>query len=55
MPVFTRPDAEIRYEAHGSGHPLLLFAPGGLVGRCRTLLLLQPGTTDFLTRHIPAP
>jgi pimeloyl-ACP methyl ester carboxylesterase len=30
MPVFTRPDAEISYEVHGSGHPLLLFAPGGL-------------------------
>ena len=30
MPVFMRPDAEIHYEVHGSGHPLLLFAPGGL-------------------------
>jgi pimeloyl-ACP methyl ester carboxylesterase len=30
MPVFTRPDAEIYYEAHGSGFPLLLFAAGGL-------------------------
>ena len=30
MPVFTRPDAEIHYEVHGSGFPLLLFAPGGL-------------------------
>jgi pimeloyl-ACP methyl ester carboxylesterase len=30
MPVFTRPDAEIYYEVHGSGYPLLLFAPGGL-------------------------
>src|SRR6266853_2549403 len=30
MPVFTRPDAEINYEVHGSGFPLLLFAPGGL-------------------------
>ena len=30
MPVFKRPDAEIHYEVHGSGHPLLLFAPGGL-------------------------
>jgi len=30
MPVFTRPDAEIHYEVHGSGYPLLLFAPGGL-------------------------
>ena len=30
MPVFTRPDAEIHYEVHGSGFPLLLFAAGGL-------------------------
>jgi hypothetical protein len=30
MPVFTRPDAEIYYEVHGSSFPLLLFAPGGL-------------------------
>jgi hypothetical protein len=30
MPVLTRPDAEIYYEVHGSGFPLLLFAPGGL-------------------------
>ena len=30
MPVFKRPDAEIYYEVHGSGFPLLLFAPGGL-------------------------
>lgn len=30
MPVFTRPEAEIHYEVHGSGFPLLLFAPGGL-------------------------
>ena len=30
MPVFTRPDAEIYHEVYGSGHPLLLFAPGGL-------------------------
>jgi pimeloyl-ACP methyl ester carboxylesterase len=30
MPIFTRPDAEIHYEVHGSGHPLLLFAAGGL-------------------------
>ncbi len=30
MPVFKRPDAEIYYEVHGSGYPLLIFAPGGL-------------------------
>jgi pimeloyl-ACP methyl ester carboxylesterase len=30
MAVFKRPEAEIHYEVHGSGFPLLLFAPGGL-------------------------
>ena len=30
MPVLKRPDAEIHYEVHGSGFPLLLYAPGGL-------------------------
>ena len=30
MPTFKRPEAEIHYEVHGSGFPLLLFAPGGL-------------------------
>ena len=30
MPVFTRPEADIYYEVHGSGFPLLLFAAGGL-------------------------
>ncbi|MFO1159727.1 MAG: alpha/beta hydrolase [Reyranellaceae bacterium] len=30
MPILKRPDAEIHYEVHGSGFPLLLYAPGGL-------------------------
>jgi len=30
MPIFKRPDAELYYEVHGAGFPLLLFAPGGL-------------------------
>jgi pimeloyl-ACP methyl ester carboxylesterase len=30
MPMFTRADAEIHYEVHGRGFPILLFAPGGL-------------------------
>jgi pimeloyl-ACP methyl ester carboxylesterase len=30
MPMFKRPDAELYYEVHGAGFPLLLFAPGGL-------------------------
>jgi pimeloyl-ACP methyl ester carboxylesterase len=30
MPMFQRPDAELYYEVHGGGFPILLFAPGGL-------------------------
>ena len=30
MAVLKRPYSEIHYEVHGSGFPLLLFAPGGL-------------------------
>src|SRR5579885_754611 len=30
MPMLKRPDAEIYYEVHGRGFPLLIFAPGGL-------------------------
>ncbi|MBN9088354.1 MAG: hypothetical protein J0J01_15725 [Reyranella sp.] len=30
MPMFKRADAEIHYEVHGSGFPVLLYAPGGL-------------------------
>jgi pimeloyl-ACP methyl ester carboxylesterase len=30
MPVLKRPEAEIYYEVHGKGFPLLIFAPGGL-------------------------
>ena len=30
MPILKRPDAEIYYEVHGNGFPLLLYAPGGL-------------------------
>lgn len=33
MPMLTRPDGEIYYEVHGSGFPVLLFAPGGLRSR----------------------
>ena len=40
MPMLKRADAEIYYEVHGAGFPILLYAPGGLhladrdVGRC---------------------
>ncbi|MFO1080016.1 MAG: alpha/beta fold hydrolase [Reyranellaceae bacterium] len=30
MPIFKYGDAEIHYEVHGRGFPLLLYAPGGL-------------------------
>lgn len=30
MPMLKRPDAEIHYEVHGRGFPILLYAPGGL-------------------------
>jgi pimeloyl-ACP methyl ester carboxylesterase len=30
MPMLKRKDAEIHYEVHGQGFPLLLYAPGGL-------------------------
>ena len=37
MPIFTRPDAKLYYEVHGSGFPILLFAPGGLKSAIRFL------------------
>lgn len=30
MPMFKRADAQLYYEVHGEGFPVLLFAPGGL-------------------------
>ncbi len=30
MPTFQHADADIHYEVHGNGFPLLLYAPGGL-------------------------
>jgi len=33
MPFLQIPDGQIRYEVHGSGYPLLLFAPGFLSSR----------------------
>ena len=30
MPTFKRADAELYYEVHGQGFPILLYAPGGL-------------------------
>ncbi len=30
MPILTLDDAEIHYDEYGSGHPILLFAPGGM-------------------------
>src|SRR6266436_6168436 len=33
MPMLKRPDADIFYEVHGAGFPILLYAPGGLTSR----------------------
>jgi pimeloyl-ACP methyl ester carboxylesterase len=33
MPVLERPDGVIHYQVHGTGFPVLLFAPGGLRSR----------------------
>jgi pimeloyl-ACP methyl ester carboxylesterase len=30
MPIFSRGETTIHYEVHGSGYPVLLFAPGGM-------------------------
>ncbi|MBP2364962.1 alpha/beta fold hydrolase [Pseudonocardia parietis] len=30
MPSFARPDADLHYEEHGAGFPILLIAPGGM-------------------------
>jgi pimeloyl-ACP methyl ester carboxylesterase len=69
MPVFTRPDAEIHYEVYGAGHPLLLFAPGGLRSQLQFwrhspanpdapaawmhLAESIRRVSDFLTKHTP--
>jgi pimeloyl-ACP methyl ester carboxylesterase len=42
MPVFERGSASIAYQVKGSGHPLLLLAPGGMRSAA-TLWAQQPG------------
>src|SRR6266851_2265358 len=42
MPVFKRGSVTINYEARGSGHPLLLLAPGGMRSVAR-MWAQQPG------------
>jgi pimeloyl-ACP methyl ester carboxylesterase len=37
MPTFTRGATSIYYEEHGTGHPLLVFAPGGMQSRLELL------------------
>src|SRR5580700_5281061 len=37
MPTFTRGATSLYYEAHGSGYPLLVFAPGGMHSRIELL------------------
>jgi pimeloyl-ACP methyl ester carboxylesterase len=43
MPVFKRGPVTISYEVRGSGHPLLLLAPGGMRSAA-TLWAQQPGS-----------
>lgn len=52
MPMLQRPDGEIHYEVHGSGFPVLLFAPGGLRSRAE----MWGGTRPWVdwTRALPA-
>lgn len=42
MAVLQRPDGQIRYQAHGDGFPVLLFAPGGL----RSSMAFWPAPAD---------
>jgi pimeloyl-ACP methyl ester carboxylesterase len=37
MPTFTSGATSIYYEEHGTGHPLLVFAPGGMQSRIELL------------------
>ena len=58
MPVFTRPDAEIYYEVHGSGYPLLLAPNLEIQKDWRGPTHLAESirrVTDFLTRNTPSP
>jgi pimeloyl-ACP methyl ester carboxylesterase len=51
MPMLERDDSRIHYEIHGTGYPILLFAPGFLssrVERWRTNPARQGVAQDFL-------
>jgi hypothetical protein len=59
MPMLKRPDGEIYYEEFGSGFPILLFAPGGLLSRLEMWRHPADGpqrlrVAAFLDRHTPA-
>ena len=51
MPVLKRGAAAISYQIRGSGHPLLLLAPGGMRSEARWWAH-QPGTSDQRPRWI---
>ena len=51
MPIFEWGDAEIHYEVHGSGHTLLLLAPGGMRSAARWWRE-QPGAPGTRPRWI---
>ena len=42
MPMLKRADAEIYYEVHGAGFPILLYAPGGLTSRAEMWGCVSP-------------
>ena len=48
MPMLKRPDAEIYYEIHGAGFPVLLYAPGGLGSRVEILGVVVAGLLAVL-------
>lgn len=57
MSILVRPDGEIYYEAQGTGYPVLLFAPGGLLSRAEMWHALDGGITQLWvdwTRALPA-
>ena len=56
MPMLSRPDGEIHYQVHGTGYPVLLFAPGGLRSRMEfwPAPAAGPAAVGRLDRALPA-
>ena len=49
MPMLKRADAEIHYEIHGAGFPILLYAPGGLKSEMHHVGRLLAGLSQRLS------